>query len=222
MSFGWSGQILRVDLSKKESTTEDTEPYTRSFIGGRGINVKILYDETAPETSPFDPISPLIFGAGVLGGTPVPSSRVEVTAKSPETGFLGTSNLGGFFGPELKFAGYDNIVLTGKADNPVYLFIYNDNVEIRDASHLWGKDTEQTTESLHKLYGSKIGTMVIVPPILRIATLDPGLILLFFLICEGIVIMPRLFTITMLFDDIIIIINAFIFNSNALNLHFLD
>jgi aldehyde:ferredoxin oxidoreductase len=137
---------MRVNLSEGKVSKEPTTSYSSDFLGGRGINVKILYDEVPPEVAPLDPSSSLIFGVGPLCGTPVPASRTEVTAKSPETGFLGTANFGGRFGPELKFAGYDNIAITGKADKPVYLWIYNDEVEIRDASHLWGKDTFKTQE----------------------------------------------------------------------------
>ncbi|MFC1913346.1 aldehyde ferredoxin oxidoreductase family protein [Chloroflexota bacterium] len=146
MTYLYSGNILRVDLSKGKISKEPTAPYIADFIGGRGINVKILYDEVPPEVAPLDPASRLIFGVGPLCGTPVPAPRTEVTAKSPENGFFGTSNFGGFFGPELKFAGYDNIVIYGKADKPVYLWIHNDEVEIRDAAHLWGKDTFETQD----------------------------------------------------------------------------
>jgi len=144
MGYMYGGTILRVDLSKDKISKEPTAPYAADFLGGRGINVKILYDGTPAGADPLDPASLLAFGAGPLCGTQVPGGRVEVTAKSPETGLLGTSNFGGFFGPELKYAGYDNIVITGKAEKPVYLWIYNDEVEIRDASHLWGKDTYAT------------------------------------------------------------------------------
>jgi len=144
MTYMYGGTILRVNLSKGKVSKEPTTAYSGDFLGGRGINIKLLYDGAPPGTDPLDPVSPLIFGVGPLCGTPVPASRVEVTAKSPETGFLGTSNFGGYFGPELKFAGYDNIVITGRADKPVYLWIYNDEVEIKDASHLWGKDTYET------------------------------------------------------------------------------
>jgi len=146
MAYLYGEHILRVDLSDGKITKEPTAPYIEGYIGSRGINVRILYDEVPPEVAPLDPASVLIFGVGPLCGTPVPASRVEVTAKSPETGFLGSSNFGGYFGPELKFAGYDNIVITGKADKSVYLWIQNDEVEIRDASHLWGKDTYETQE----------------------------------------------------------------------------
>jgi len=148
MPYMYGGTILRVDLSERKISREPTSSYASDFLGGRGINVKILYDAVPANTSPFDPATPLIFGVGPLAGTPVPSSRVEVTSKSAETNFLGTSNVGGYFGPELKFAGYDHIVLTGKADKPVYLFIFNDQIEIRDASHLWGVDSFKTQETL--------------------------------------------------------------------------
>jgi aldehyde:ferredoxin oxidoreductase len=153
MTYMYGGAILRVDLTEGKISKEPTASYSGDFLGGRGINIKFLYDGTSAGTDPLDPTSPLIFGAGPLCGTPIPASRTEVTAKSPETGFLGTSNFGGHFGPELKYAGYDNIVITGKADKPVYLWIYNDEVEIRDASHLWGKDTYETQEIIRSEVG---------------------------------------------------------------------
>lgn len=105
MAHMYGGTVLRVDLSKSKVSKEQTASYSSDFLGGRGINTKFLYDEVPPEVSALDPASLLIFGAGPLCSTPVASSRVEVTAKSPETGFLGSSNFGGNFGPELKFAG---------------------------------------------------------------------------------------------------------------------
>ena len=141
MTYMYGGAILLVNLSEGKVSKEPTTSYSGDFLGGRGINIKLLYDGVPPEVTPLDPASLLIFGVGPLCGTPVPASRTEVTAKSPETGFLGSSNFGGRFGPELKYAGYDHIVITGKAVKPVYLWIYNDEVEIKDASHLWGKDT---------------------------------------------------------------------------------
>jgi aldehyde:ferredoxin oxidoreductase len=156
MAFLYGGTILRVDLSKGKISKESTLPYAADFLGGRGINIKILYDGVPPGTNPLDPSNLLIFGVGPLCGTPVPASRVEITAKSPETGFLGTSNFGGFFGPELKYAGYDNIVITGKAEKPVYLWIYNQDVEIREASHLWGKDTYDVQEIIRNELGADV------------------------------------------------------------------
>jgi len=153
MTDMYGGAILRVDLSGGKVSKEPTSSYAGDFIGGRGINTRILYDEVPPEVSPLDPASLLIFGMGPLCGTPISASRAEVTVKSPETGFLGSSNLGGSFGPELKYAGYDNIVISGKADRPVYLWIYNDEVEIRDAGYLWGKDTFETQDIVHSEVG---------------------------------------------------------------------
>ncbi|MFC1914973.1 aldehyde ferredoxin oxidoreductase family protein [Chloroflexota bacterium] len=150
MPYLYGGTILRIDLSEGKISKELTAPYAKNFLGSRGINIKLLYDEVPPYTDAIDPSSPLIFGIGPLSGTPVPAGRTEVAAKSPETGFYGTSSFGGFFAPEVKFAGYDSIMVVGKSPKPVYIFIYNDQVEIRDASHIWGKDTYQTQEFLHK------------------------------------------------------------------------
>lgn len=146
MKGGYSGTILRVDLSKKEIVKASLDPQlTKSFIGGRGINSWLLYQNVIPKESPFHPQNPLIFGVGPLTGTMLPAaSRFTVTARSPLTYGQGDANAGGFFGPELKFAGYDHIIFKGKAQSPVYLFIENEQAELRDASHLWGKDTWET------------------------------------------------------------------------------
>jgi aldehyde:ferredoxin oxidoreductase len=119
MSYMYGGVILHINLSDGKIYRQPTTTYSDAFLGGRGINVKVLYDEVQPRTATFALASPLIFGVGPLCGTPLPASRTEVTAKSPETGFLGTANFGGSFSPELKYAGYDHIVLTGKAARPV-------------------------------------------------------------------------------------------------------
>jgi len=142
MSYLYAGSILFIDLSNGKITRELTSSLSRQFIGGRGINTKLLYDNVPPEVDALDPENLLLFGTGPLGGTTCPaSSRIEVTGKSPITGLLGTSGIGGHAPVELKFAGYDNIAITGKADKPVYIWIDNEHVEIRDASGLWGKDT---------------------------------------------------------------------------------
>lgn len=152
MSFGWSGRILRVDLSKKESTIEAIDPYT-SFIGGRGINTKILYDEVGPDVGPFDPENRLIFGLGVLTGTPAPtSSRTAITTLCPN-GTIGTSGFGGFVGAEIRQAGYDNIIIQGISDKPVYVYLHDDTVEFRDASKVWGKDTIEAPEIIRNEIG---------------------------------------------------------------------
>jgi aldehyde:ferredoxin oxidoreductase len=144
MSYLYAGNILLIDLSNGNIGQEPTSTYSGKFLGGRGINIKLLYDRKAPGRDPLDPESPLIIGVGPLGGTSVSSGRTELTAKSPESGLLGLSNFGGYFGGELKFAGYDHIVITGKADRPVYVWIDDDQVEIRDATQIWGKDAYKT------------------------------------------------------------------------------
>jgi len=155
--YGWMGKILRVNLSegflKSEPLDEDLR---HKFIGGRGINSKILYDEVGSDTSPLSPQNLLIFGTSPLSATPAPSSsRCTVTAKSPLTGILGDANFGGFFGPELKLSGYDHLIITGKAEYPVYLFITNEKVEIKKANHIWGKTTWETEKILREEIGDK-------------------------------------------------------------------
>ncbi|MFC1908080.1 aldehyde ferredoxin oxidoreductase family protein [Chloroflexota bacterium] len=163
MSFGWTGQILRVNLSNGESMVEDTEPYTHSFIGGRGINVKIVYGEVGPKVLPYDPENRICFGPGVLAGTLAPScSRMKVTTVSPN-GLIANSGMGGFIGAEIRHAGYDNIVIQGKSDKPVYLYINDDSVEIKDASHIWGKDTWEAQQVLKSELGESVQTMCIGP-----------------------------------------------------------
>ena len=142
---GWSGKILRVDLSKKVSTTEPTAPYT-PFIGGRGINVKIMFDEVGPEVAPFDPENRIIFGPGVLTGTPAPTgSRMKITTMCTN-GLIGSGGVGESLGAEIRFAGYDNIIVQGKLDKPGYIYINDDIVEFRDASHILGKETGETRQ----------------------------------------------------------------------------
>ncbi len=146
MKGGYGGTILWVDLEKKELVRESLKPQlAKSFLGGRGINSWLLYKNVIPGESPFHPQNPLIFGVGPITGTMLPAaSRFTVTARSPLTYGQGDANAGGYFGPELKFAGYDHIVFVGRSKSPVYLFIENDRAELKDANHLWGKDTWET------------------------------------------------------------------------------
>ncbi|MBW2370294.1 MAG: aldehyde ferredoxin oxidoreductase family protein [Deltaproteobacteria bacterium] len=163
MAHLYGGSILFVNLSAGKISRVPTASYARDFLGGRGINIKLLYDGLPPSVDPLDPANLLIFGVGPLCGSPVPAGRVEVTFKSPETGYLGSSNFGGFFGAELKFAGYDNVVISGKADKPVYVWIYNDQVEIRDAAHLWGRDTYETQVIIRRQVDPEAKTVCIGP-----------------------------------------------------------
>jgi aldehyde:ferredoxin oxidoreductase len=130
LNGGYGGTILRVNLDTREIIKEPLDPeLAGTFIGGRGINSWLLYREALPRESPFHPGNPLIFGAGPLTGTMLPAaSRFTVTARSPLTYGHGDANAGGFFGPELKLAGYDHIIFKGKSSSPVYLWIENDRV----------------------------------------------------------------------------------------------
>ena len=152
--YGWMGKILRVDLTKGKIYKESTMNYASKFIGGTGIASAILYNEVPPEVRPFDPENRIIFNTGPLTGTLAPScGRWSVTMKSPVTEAYSDSNGGGFWAPELKWAGYDHIVVHGRAEKPVYLWINDDVVEIRSASHLWGKDTWKTQEMIREELG---------------------------------------------------------------------
>ena len=121
--FGWAGTILRIDLSKNKVIKQPLpKELAINFIGGAGINAKILYDEVGPKVGPFHPENRLIFGFGPLCGTLAPSSgRFSVTGKGPLTFAFSDSNSGGHFGPEMKFAGYDHVVIYGASRKPVYL-----------------------------------------------------------------------------------------------------
>jgi len=164
--YGWQGCILRVDLSTGKITKEPlSEDLAHNFIGGRGINSKILYDETGADTDPLGPDNRLIIGTGPVSGTQaLGTGRFTVTAKSPLTGILGDSSGGGHFGAEVKFAGYDHIVVQGRAPKPVYLWVNDGEVIIRDAQHLWGKDTWETSSLIREESGDRdIKTLTIGP-----------------------------------------------------------
>ncbi len=164
--YGWMGTILRVDLSSGKVTKAPlTEKLAYNFVGGRGINSKILYDETGSETDPLGPGNVFIIGTGPTSGTiGLGNGRFTVTAKSPLTGILGDASGGGHFGAEVKFAGYDHVVITGKSKKPVYLFINDDEVVIKDASHLWGKTTWEATDMIRAEMGDEfIKTLSIGP-----------------------------------------------------------
>jgi len=150
--FGWTGTILRVNLTdgtiKKEALNlKDAKQY----LGARGLGTKIMMNEVDPKVDPFSPDNKLIFMTGPLTGTFASSpGRYEVITKAPLTDTIGASNSGGHFGPELKFAGYDGIIFEGKSEKPVYLWINDDDVELKSAEHLWGKNSMDTTDELLK------------------------------------------------------------------------
>jgi aldehyde:ferredoxin oxidoreductase len=140
-----AGTILRIDLTEGKVQKEPTLSYVRDYVGGLSIGTKILWDGVPPEVAGTDPRNMLIFSTGPLTGTLL-GNKCVVIAKSPiyTNKSMGNAGMGGQFPSEMKFAGYDHIVITGKAEKPVYLFINNDEVEIRDAKHLWGLDVYET------------------------------------------------------------------------------
>ncbi|NLO25945.1 MAG: aldehyde ferredoxin oxidoreductase family protein [Clostridiales bacterium] len=148
MMFGWTGNLLRVNLTDKTIKKEALCPKDAElYLGARGLATKIIMDEVDPKVDPLSEENKLIFMTGPLTGTFASSGgRYEVVAKAPLTGTIGASNSGGHFGPELKYAGYDGIIFEGRAEKPLYLWIEDDKAELRDASHLWGKNVFETTD----------------------------------------------------------------------------
>jgi aldehyde:ferredoxin oxidoreductase len=146
--------LARVDLTTRQVRIDETpRDLVRKFIGGRGLNMYYLYKNLPPNTDALAPENPLIIGTGILTGTGAPNSgRHSVTTKSPESGILGDSNIGGFLGPELRYAGIDRLLITGKADRPVFLYVEDGRVEVRDAEKYWGTNcTEGTLRLKHDL-----------------------------------------------------------------------
>lgn len=143
---------MEIDLTRGNIERVETDPkLTELYLGGLGTNAKILWDRVPPETDPFSPDNLLIFSTGLLCGTPAPgANRTIVTTYSPQTLLMGYSMMGGFWAPELKYAGYDKVILRGKSPNLVYLWINNDKVEIRDAGHLHGKGAVETAELIRQ------------------------------------------------------------------------
>lgn len=165
MANAYAGKGLRVDLSAGTITKEPfSKADAREYIGGYLLGMKMLYDEFKPGTDAFDPGNPLIFCTGPLTGTTAPTaSSITCHTKSPLSTFV-ASRAGGHLGPELKFAGYDYIVFTGKAKKPVWLWIDDDNVELRDATNLWGRLVEETDECIKGIVDDEdIETMIIGP-----------------------------------------------------------
>ncbi|MDD5335360.1 MAG: aldehyde ferredoxin oxidoreductase N-terminal domain-containing protein [Rhodoferax sp.] len=152
MRYGEIGFDLEVDLSRGSIDRVETDPNdTRLFMGGLGTNAKIMWDRVPAETDAFSPDNLLIFSSGLLCGTAAPgSNRTIVSTISPQTKLMAYSMMGGFFAPELKYAGYDKVILSGKSEQLVYLWINNDKVEIRDASHLKGLGATETSEAIRK------------------------------------------------------------------------
>ena len=152
MRYAETGFHLEVDLSRGNIERVESDPRdTELYLGGLGTSAKILWDRVPPEVEPFSPENLLIFSAGLLCGTPATGcNRTIVSTISPQTRLMAFSMMGGFWAPELKYAGYDKVILRGKSPDLVYLWIYNDKVEIRDASHLKGKGAIETAEMIRQ------------------------------------------------------------------------
>lgn len=166
MEKAFWGKLLRVNLSNSTISEEEIpEEKMKMFLGARGLGSKYLADEVAPDIDPLSPDNKLIFAPGPLSGTTAPTGgRYNVITKGPLTGTIAASNSGGFFGAELKFAGYDMVIVEGKAEKPVYLSIRDDEVKIEDASDLWGKDTHTTTDMLLEKFGDKRAKVACIGP----------------------------------------------------------
>ena len=152
MRYAETGFNLEIDLTRGsiERVATDAKA-TDLHLGGLGTNAQILWDRVPADVDPFSPDNLLIFGTGLLDGTPAPgANRTIITTYSPQTLLMGYSMMGGFFAPELKYAGYDKIILRGKSPSLVYIWIHNDKVEIRDASHLKGKGAVETQEVIRR------------------------------------------------------------------------
>lgn len=155
-AYGWTGKLLRIDLTAGKVEVDDTLRYA-AYIGGRGIAARIAWDEVPPGIGAFDPANPLIFMSGPLTGTTAPfSGRTEVCGLAPQgwpAEWFTRAGMGGHWSPELKYAGWDGIVIKGTSDRPVYLLILDGKVEIRDARHLWGQGIYATQEALFAEHG---------------------------------------------------------------------
>jgi benzoyl-CoA reductase subunit BamB len=152
MRYGETGYNLEIDLTRGKIERVETDPkLTELHLGGLGTNTKILWDRVPADADPFSPDNLLIFSTGLLCGTPAPgANRTIVTTYSPQTLLMAYSMMGGFWAPELKYAGYDKVIFRGKSPSLIYVWIYNDKVEIRDASHLRGRGAVETQELIRQ------------------------------------------------------------------------
>ena len=149
-------KLLKIDLSRERIEVQDITDLQKDYIGGLGINTRLAYDLIPPGADPLGPENVLLLAAGALVGTMLPTAcRSEATAKSPLSGRFGTANAGLYFGATLKYAGFDHIAILGRSKRPVYISINDGNVEIEDASRLWGNDTWQTIDKIRSDKGDE-------------------------------------------------------------------
>ncbi|MDZ4230524.1 MAG: aldehyde ferredoxin oxidoreductase N-terminal domain-containing protein [Dehalococcoidales bacterium] len=164
---GYAGKILRVNLSNKSIAAEAIdEAFCRKHIGGAGFIAHFLLNELAAGIDPLSPENKLIFALGPVTGTPLSGSgRHCIGAKSPLTGGFAKSEVGGYWGAELKHAGYDAVIIEGKAEKPVYLWIHDGEASLKDAAHLWGKNTKEVQQTLRSELGDHL---------IRVASIGPA------------------------------------------------
>ena len=162
---GWVGKVLRVNLSNGKIRTEDTVEKYKDVLGGTGLGYKVLWDEVPAGTKPFDPENKIIFGIGPLAGTGAPcNGRTAITTLFPTCWprpLVGTGHMGGQFAAEVKYAGYDSIVIEGKADRPVWLSVVDNQVEIKDARNIWGQGIRRATIEIAQELGPEAAVAAI-------------------------------------------------------------
>ncbi|KPV62411.1 MAG: Tungsten-containing aldehyde ferredoxin oxidoreductase [Candidatus Bathyarchaeota archaeon BA1] len=165
--YGFNNKVLRVDLTDNDLKVEESdEKVFRKYLGGRGLALHFLLKELKPRVDPLGPENKLIFATSVTTGIPLPGfCRYSVVAKSPLTGGFGEAEAGGFWGPELKFAGFDIIIVEGASKKPVYVWVHDGEAEIKDASHVWGKTTKEAQEAIREQIGD---------PLVRVALIGPA------------------------------------------------
>jgi aldehyde:ferredoxin oxidoreductase len=163
---GFQGSYLRVNLTSRTTTVEEPDPaWYRQYMGGYAATSYFLLKELAPGVDPLGPDNKLVIASGPLTTAPFSgSARIGIGAKSPMTGGIGKSEVGGYFGTEMKLAGFDGIIVEGQADSPVYLWLQDGKAEIRDAGHLWGKDTRETETAIREETGEKFARVASIGP----------------------------------------------------------
>ena len=163
---GFGGNIIQIDLSARKIKTRSIPPEViEDFIGGSGLTARLLYDRLDQDVDPLGPENPLLFMTGPMVGTVMPSAgRCSLSALSPLTGIWGESNTGGYIGPELRFAGFDGLLITGQAEQPVWISIVDSRVRVHDASDLWGLDAYQTQERVKRVMGEPEARVACIGP----------------------------------------------------------
>ena len=164
--YGYHGKIARINLSTGKISVENIdENFAKKWLGTRGFGIHTLLKEIDPKVEPLSEENKIIYSTGPLTGTAAPTGgRYMVITKSPLTGYIAMANSGGFFGAELKFAGWDYLIVEGKSENPVYISIKDDDIEIKDASHIWGKKVSETEKILLEEFGDKHAQIASIGP----------------------------------------------------------